>query len=110
MSPIAFNPVASIERGSVFLLASWSGPSVLALQHLRQAWSAAGLPDSELHVLNWDKHSFLGELPDLSGKVHGYGEAFHVRHGSITYFHVLGRKQTIVEHEIQIFLQRAGNA
>ena len=105
------NPIADIEHGSVFLLARWSGPCVLAHDCLRRAWSAAGLPDSELHVLDWDQHeASLCELPELSGRVHGWGEAFHVRRGSITYFHVLGRSHKTVEHEIQTFLQQAGNA
>lgn len=102
--------IASIEHGAVFLHARWSGPSVLALQHLRQAWSAARLPDSELHVLDLDEHSSLAELPELFGKVHGYGEAFHVRRGSITYFHALGRTRIKVDDEIQTFIQQAGNA
>ena len=104
------NPIASIERGSVFLHATWSGPSVLALQRLRQAWSVAGFPDSELHVLDLDEHISLAKLPELSGRVHGYGEAFHVRLGSIIYFHALGRTHTTVDDEIQTFIQQAGNA
>ncbi len=105
------NPIAGIERGSVFLLARWSGPGVLARDCLRRAWSAAGLSDSELHVLDWDEHeASLRELPELSGRVHGWGEAFHVRRGSVTYFHVLGRNQKTVDREIQTFLQHAGNA
>ena len=111
MPPVTPNPIAGIERGSVFLLARWSGPSVMARDHLRRAWSAAGLPDSELYVLDWDEHeASLRNLPQLSGRVHGYGEAFHVRHGSITYFHVLGRKHSNIDHEIQSFLQQAGSA
>lgn len=53
----------------------------------------------------------MRELPGLSGRVHGWGEAFHVRHGSITHVHILGRNHKTVEHEIQTFLrQAAGNA
>ena len=110
MSPVAHNPISSIERGSVYLLARWSGPSVAALQLLRAAWSAAGLPESELHILDWDEHSYLGDLPELSGRVHGWGEAFHVRHGSITHFHILGRNRATTNDEIQTFIQQTGNA
>jgi hypothetical protein len=105
MPSAAPEPIASMERGSVFLLARWSGASVAALQHLRAAWAAAGLPESELFVLDWDEHAYLGELPELSGRVHGWGEAFHVRHGSITHFCVLGRDRTTMDEEIQIFMQ-----
>ena len=111
MLPATPNPIAGIERGSVFLLARWSGPCVLARDCLRRAWSAAGLPDSELHILDWDEHeASLRELPELSGRVHSWGEAFHVRRGSITYFHVLGHKHSNIDREIQTFLQHAGNA
>ena len=79
----------------------------MACQRLRHAWSAAGFPDSELHIIDWDEHSFLGELPELSGRVHGWGEAFHVRSGYITHFHVLGRNHTTVDHEILRFLEQA---
>lgn len=105
------NPIAGIERGSVFLLARWSAPCVSALSCLRRDWSAAGLPDSELYVLDWDEHeASLSALPELSGRVHGWGEAFHVRNGSITYFHVLGHKHSNVAHEVQTFLQQTRSA
>ena len=108
---IATDPIASIECGSVFLLARWSGASVLALRCLRAGWSAAGLPDAELHVLDWDEHAAdLSGRPELSGRVHGWGEAFHVRHGSIVHFCVLGREQSTLDHEVQLFVSGAAGA
>jgi hypothetical protein len=98
------DPIKSIERGAVFLLAEWSTPSKIALYHLQRAWSAAGLPESELHVLDWDTHSYLGELPELSRKVHGWGEAFHVRHGRVVHFSVLGRTAATLDQCVRDFL------
>lgn len=65
MQPPKPNPIAGIERGSVFLLARWSGPCVSARNYLQHAWSAAGLPDSELHpqgvFVHW-RSSITSEL------------------------------------------------
>ena len=77
---------------------------------LRAAWSAAGLPDAELHVLDWDECAVLGERPELFGWVHGWGEAFHVRQGFIVGFRVLGREQSILEQEVQLFVSGAAGA
>ncbi len=108
---IATDPIASIERGSVFLLARWSGASVLALRCLRAGWSAAGLPDAELQILDWDEHATtLSEQPKLSGRVHGWGEAFHVRQSSIIHFCILGRHQSTLNHEVQLFVSGAADA
>ena len=106
------SPIASIGHGSVFLLAKWSGPSVLALKRLQKAWTAAGLPESELHVLDWDQHEqrLRATQPEISGRVHGWGEAFNVRRGTITGFQVLGRVAARLDQEVEAFVRRAAES
>jgi hypothetical protein len=100
-----FNNIATFERGTVFLLAPWSGPSVLALERLRRAWSAKGLPDCELHVIDLNEHSSECGLSELSGRVQGWGEAFHIRDGSITHFRPLARDRSRIDEEIEAFIR-----
>ena len=110
MQPYPLNPIPNIERGTFFLFAHWSAPCLRARDALVRAWSAAGLPASELHILDWDAHQdALRDLPELRGRVHGWGEAFHVRHGSIAHFQVLGRELKAVDREILSFLQSAAD-
>ena len=50
---------------------------------------------TQLRVLDWDEPPELMTLPELAGKVHGWGEAFYVSDGSITHFHTLGCKGSL---------------
>lgn len=78
---------------------------------LRRDWTSAGLPDSQLHILDWQEHeASLCNLPELPVRVHGWVEAFHLHWSFITYFHVLSRNHKTVDQAIRPLLQKAGNA
>jgi hypothetical protein len=76
--------IRSIDRGILFLMAFWSGPSVTAFAKLTEV--VACLDDTaalELVVVDVDGSPELHELPEFKGKVAGAGETGWVRNGKI---------------------------
>ncbi len=89
--------ITSIQRGIVFLMAEWSGPAIQAYQKLLDCLKQRGIPPEQLYILNIDYHPELNDVPELAGKIHGWGEAAIVKAGKITFVIVLGKDQ----HQIQ---------
>jgi hypothetical protein len=76
--------VRGIERGILFLMAFWSGPSVKAFGKLTEAVSHLDKAQVvQLVVVDVDGSPALYELPEILGRVHGAGETAWVRNGSI---------------------------
>jgi hypothetical protein len=75
--------VRSIERGILFLMAFWSGPSVQAFAKLTEVLTTLPAEDLELVVVDVDGSPDLYELPEFRGQVTGSGETAWVRHGEI---------------------------
>jgi len=86
------------------LHARWSGPSVVALSRLRGAVAAAAIRPDEFHVIDLDETPAIYDLPELSRLIHGWGEAFLIRNGTISGFRVLGRDKHKPDEQIQALL------
>lgn len=76
--------IDSIDRGIVFLMAFWSGPSLKAFGELTQTIARLDEGgDLELVVVDVDGSPALYEVPEFYGKVHAYGETAWIRAGTI---------------------------
>ncbi len=75
--------VLSIGRGILFLMAFWSGPSVMAFAKLTEILAALKTDDLELVVVDVDGSVDLYELPEFKGQISGSGETAWVRQGKI---------------------------
>ena len=75
--------VRSIGRGVLFLMAFWSGPSVMAFAKLTEVLTALKADDLELVVVDVDGSPDLYELAEFKGKISGSGETAWVRLGKI---------------------------
>lgn len=76
--------IAEIERGILFLMAFWSGPSVTAFKKLTEAVARIDTEgELELVVVDVDGSPALYKVPEFLGKVHGKGETAWVRDGKI---------------------------
>jgi hypothetical protein len=75
--------VRSINRGILFLMAFWSGPSVIAFAKLTDVLATLKADELELVVVDVDGSPDLYELPELKGQVSGSGETAWVRNGKI---------------------------
>ncbi|MFN0252270.1 MAG: hypothetical protein ACKV2T_35675 [Kofleriaceae bacterium] len=74
--------IADIERGVLFVDASWSVPSMRARGALAER--LVNVP-VELVITDIDRSPELSELPALADKLHGAGESIWVRHGAICF-------------------------
>ncbi|HEX4796654.1 MAG TPA: hypothetical protein VH370_22875 [Humisphaera sp.] len=91
--------IQSIKRGIVFLMAEWSGGAQWAHRQLVMFLQQRGFPLEQLHVLDVDLHPELYGVPELAGKIHGWGEAAVIRDGRIILVTVLGKDRSrIHEH------------
>ena len=91
--------IQSIQHGIVFLMAEWSGGAKWAHRQLVTFLEQRGIPLEQLHVLDVDRHPELYDMPELSGRIHGWGETAVVRDGRIVFVTVLGKDQSqIQEH------------
>ena len=75
----------------VFLLARWSGPSVVARNRLKAKAALVSLAISELVVIDLDEHPVVYDVPELLGKIHAWGEAVVVQNGKVGSLHILAR-------------------
>lgn len=75
--------VRSIGRGILFLMAFWSGPSVMAFAKLTEVLAALKADDLELVVVDVDGSADLYELPEFKGQISGSGETAWLRQGKI---------------------------
>jgi hypothetical protein len=95
--------ITSIQRGIVFLLARWSGPAVNARDILLNLLQDRGISEHLLCV-DVDREPEIYDVPELSGKIHGWGEAAVVRDGKIVFVTVLGKDLgRIQEHCDELF-------
>ncbi|QDU36302.1 hypothetical protein Mal4_05870 [Maioricimonas rarisocia] len=81
----------SVDRGILFLMAFWSAPSIRAFTDLTEALHEASASVPQLIVLDIDGAPGVCQLPELVGRIHGYGEAVVVRDGRIVHLASLAR-------------------
>ena len=71
----------------------------MAHRYLVSFLEQRGFPSEQLHILDVDQHPELYDLPELAGKIHGWGEALVIRDGMIVFVTRLGKDQhSIQEH------------
>jgi hypothetical protein len=96
MSP---SRIQSIQHGIIFLMAQWSGGAHWAHKQLTDFLEQRGVPPDRLATLDIDREPYVYDLPELAGKVHGWGETAVVKDGRIVFVTILGKdKGRIQEH------------
>lgn len=95
--------ITSIQRGVLFLLARWSGPAVVAHKFLSGFLQERGASE-HLVCIDVDSEPEIYDVPEFSGKIHGWGEAAVVRDGRVVFFAALAKDQSrIQEHCDELF-------
>jgi hypothetical protein len=91
--------ITSIQSGFVFLMATWSGGAQWAFPKLVAYLEQHGISSEQLHVFDVDLHPELYDLPELAGKIHGWGETLVIKDGKIMFSTRLGKdRDSIQEH------------
>lgn len=76
--------IRDVERGILFLMAFWSGPSVRAFTRLTEVLSTMDCGRIlKLAAVDVDGSPALHELPYCQGGIRGAGETAWIRNGSI---------------------------
>ena len=83
--------ITSIQRGIVFLMASWSAGAQWAFPKLTSFLEEHNIPSEQLHVFDVDQHPELYHLAELTGKIHGWGEVLVIKSGRIVFVTRLGK-------------------
>jgi hypothetical protein len=97
--------ITSIQRGIIFLMATWSSGAQWALPKLVSFLEQHNISSEQLHVLDIDEHPGLYDLPELTGKIHGWGEALIVKDGRIVFFTRLGKDQHLIQEHCDELLR-----
>jgi hypothetical protein len=97
--------ITSIQRGIVFLMATWSGGSQWAFPKLVSFLEQHDTPSEQLHVFDVDQHPELYDLPELAGKIHGWGETLVIKDGRIVFFTRLGKDQHLIQESCDELLR-----
>jgi hypothetical protein len=97
--------INSIQRGIVFLMATWSGGAQWALPKLVSFLEEQDIPSEQLHVFDVDQHPELYDLPELVGKIHGWGEALVIKDGTIVFVTRFGKDQHLIQEHCDELLR-----
>jgi len=97
--------IISIRQGIVFLMAEWSGGAQWAYPKLLAFLEQHGIPSEQLLVFSVDQHPEFHDMPELSGKIHGWGEALVVKNGRIVFFTRLGKDQRAIQEHCDELLR-----
>jgi len=97
--------ITSIQYGIVFLTATWSGGAQWALPKLVAFLEQNDISSEQLHVFDVDQNPDLYDLPELIGKIHGWGEALVVKDGRILFFTRLGKDQHLIQEHCDELLR-----
>ena len=97
--------ITSIQRGIIFIMAEWSGQAKWAYKHLAEFLAQHGDALEHLVTIDIDQQPYIGNLPELSGKIHGYGEVAVVRDGHIVFVAALGREKSLIQNRCEELLR-----
>jgi hypothetical protein len=86
-------------------MATWSGGAQWAFPKLVSFLEQHGIPSEQLHVFDVDQHPEIYDLPELAGKLHGWGEALVVKDGRIVFVTCLGKDQHLIQEHCDELLQ-----
>ena len=90
--------INELSFGIVFIMAFWSGPSrqaFVALKNVAARLDPNGL--LELVVVDTDGCPSLNDHPQITGTLHGWGEALWIRKGVIVSAYIIGRNADCLE-------------
>ncbi len=81
----AFTPddVKRVDKGFLFLMASWSSPSLRSFQTFCQILNEFDTSNIRLIICDVDDSPDLYDVPELVGKIQGYGELVYIVDGRI---------------------------
>ncbi|HXC99876.1 MAG TPA: hypothetical protein VN048_11080 [Verrucomicrobiae bacterium] len=98
--------IALVQRGIVFLMAEWSGQAKWAYKQLKDFWELHNGTPEHLICVDIDREqNVVCALPELAGKIHGYGEAAVVRDGKIVFVTTLGKDKSQIQNRCEELLK-----
>jgi hypothetical protein len=96
---------SSIQNGIVFLMAEWSGPAKLAYNDLKSFLENHHSALDNLTCVDVDREPDIYNLPELAGKIHGWGEAVVIKNGKIVFVAVLGKDKGQIQNRCEELLK-----
>jgi hypothetical protein len=80
-------------------VAHWAFPKLVSFleQH--------GIPSEQLQVFDLDQHPEIYDLPELAGRLHGWGEVLVVKQGRIVFVKSLGKDQHLIQENCDELLR-----
>jgi glyceraldehyde-3-phosphate dehydrogenase/erythrose-4-phosphate dehydrogenase len=96
---------ASVQNGIVFLIAEWSGPAKLACNDLKCFLEHHRSALDNLTCVDVDHEPEIYDLPELSGKIHGWGEVVVIKNGKIVFVTVLGKDKDQIQNRCEALLR-----
>src|SRR5471030_2926851 len=95
---------ASVRNGIVFLMAEWS-PAKLAYNDLKNFLEHRRSALDNLTCVDVDREPDIYDLPELSGKIHGWGEVVVVKNGKIVFVTEIGKDKSQIQNRCEELLK-----
>jgi hypothetical protein len=102
---MATTQITSIQKGIVFLMAEWSGQAKWAHKHLTAFLDKQKSKVEKFVCIDVDREPGVYDLPEFSGKIHGFGEAAVVKDGRIVFVTVLGKDKELADERCEELLR-----
>jgi hypothetical protein len=96
---------ASVQNGIVFLMAEWSGSAKLAYNDLKRFLENHRLALDNLTCVDVDREPGIYDLPELSGKIHGWGEVVVIKNSKIIFVTTLGKDKSQLQNRCEELLK-----
>jgi hypothetical protein len=97
--------ISSIQSGIVFLMAEWSGQAKWACGQLKSFLAPHQAALANLVCIDVGRDPGIYDLPELSGKIHGYGEAAVIKNGKVVFVTVLGKDKIQTQNRCEELLK-----
>jgi hypothetical protein len=97
--------ITSVQSGIIFLMAEWSGQAKWAFTRLEDFLFRHQLTSGHLICIDVDHEPSICNLPELAGKIHGYGEAAVIKNGKIIFVTTLGKDKDQINNRLEELLQ-----
>jgi len=97
--------ITSVQSGIVFLMAEWSGQAKWAYNQLKDFLAQHQAALDHLTCIDVDREPDIYDLPELSGKIHGCGEAAVIKNGRIVFVTELGKDKRQIQNRCEELLK-----
>ena len=87
-------------------MAEWSGPAKAAHKYLAEFLAQNPPALEHLICIDLDRQPEVYNLPELSGKIHGYGEAAVINDGFIVFATILGKEKSQISERCEELLRK----